>query len=201
MHPRCFSWSLALGQRFSLLTIPAAHQQFFLFLIPILSVLSGGTLIRFSDWLARKVSFLKVNPNIPPLSEIVLLICMIPGIILSGYTLVAIPKNPQPQLEIISYVYAHSNPGDEVLDGRTGAWLFRSVPWYYWVQHTQIYEDIPQKAVEALLTHLKNDADAPRIVNFDPTLSRIPDIKEYVFSHFEKVDIGDLWIKPGIIIP
>ena len=71
---------------------------------------------------------------------------MLPGILVIVYTFMTLPTTPQYQLQIIQYVQTHSKPGDEVLDGRSGAWLFRSIPWYYWVQHTQVREEVPPEA-------------------------------------------------------
>jgi hypothetical protein len=131
---------------------------------------------------------------------LVLVICLfstLPGLVISGYTLLTVKRIPQPALEVIRYVISHSKPDDTILDGRTGAWLFRPVPWYYWVQHTQVAEIIPSTAIEEFIDRLKMGDVSPRFANLDSNLERYPILVEYFHQNYLPVGIGDLWEKPS----
>jgi len=191
---------LTLGMVVSILWFPAPHQQYFIFLLPLLAIPATATLSDLRDplreWFSRKTPFFDFHSS----RVLVLIICLIstlPGLAISGYTLLTVPREPQPALEVIRYVISHSNPDETILDGRTGAWLFRPVPWYYWVQHTQVAEIITPTSIEDFMDRLERGVVSPRFANLDANLERYPDLVDYIRQNYLPLGIGDLWEKPA----
>ena len=184
---------LTVGMTISLLLFPAPHQQYFVFILPLLSLVASATL----PWIARNGSDslvawrLHVQPD--TLEKAICLVTLFPGLLISGYMQVTLPRSPQPQLEVISYVIQNTEPQDMILDGRTGAFLFRPIAWYYWIQHTQVREIIPPEVVDQLIQNLEDGTISPRLVNLDSNLQRVsPDLTEYLSSNYQAIGIGDL---------
>jgi hypothetical protein len=99
----------------------------------------------------------------------------------------------QASIKAIKYVIANSDPTDTVLDGRSGTGLYRPIAWYYWVQHTQIGEEISPVEVNSLLDLLQDGSIHPEFVCLDRFLHRYPTLVEYVEQHYQPIGVGDLW--------
>jgi len=184
---------LTVGMTISLLLFPAPHQQYFVFILPLLGLVAAAAIPRIaqkgSDWLeGRKV---RLQPD--ELKKMICLATLIPGLLIAGYMQVTLPRSSQPQLAVISYVIQNTEPQDMILDGRTGAFLFRPIAWYYWIQHTQVREIIPPEDVNRLIQNMEDGTIAPRLVNLDANLRRVsPELTDYLLANYQAVGVGDL---------
>ncbi len=184
---------LTIGMTISLLLFPAPHQQYFVFILPLLSLVAAAAISRIAEtgsiWLKTK----RIPFTPEAIQKAICLATLVPGLLISGFMQFTLPKTPQPQLAVIAYVIQNTKPKDIILDGRTGAFLFRPIPWYYWIQHTQVREIIPLEAVDRLLQNLEDGEVSPRFVNLDTDLRGLsPKLTEYLLTKYQPVGIGDL---------
>jgi hypothetical protein len=184
---------LTIGMSISLMLFQAPHQQYFVFTLPLLSLIAAAAIPRIarrgSDWLEARKRHLQPGT----FEKAICLATLIPGLLISGYMQVTLPRSSQPQLAVVSYVIQNTEPQDMILDGRTGAFLFRPIVWYYWIQHTQVREIIPPEVVDRLIQNLEDGTVSPRLVNLDSNLRRLsPELTEYLLSNYRAIGVGDL---------
>jgi hypothetical protein len=101
---------------------------------------------------------------------------------------------PAPQLNEIRYIVENTAPTDTILDGFTGAGIFRPSAYFYWALPWNIGPSLSDKVKQDLLDRLRSGEIAPALILLDSNLDRFsPKIRGFVEQRYEPTGIGDIW--------
>ena len=113
------------------------------------------------------------------------------------------PRYPalQDQLGRMRLVYALTKPGDTVMDGFTGAGVFRPHAFYYFFLHNQIRALLTGPEMDGLRRALRDGDIAPALVLFDFDLRELsPDFKTFVEENYEPTGDPLVWRRKDLAL-
>jgi hypothetical protein len=106
------------------------------------------------------------------------------------------PSNTKYQktLDGVRYVFEHTEPTDEVMDGFTGLGVFRPHAYFYLLLLTEIRAMITEEEHSRLLADLGAGRIAPKLVFFDGNLRRFSSqVASFVEQNYEPMGEGVIW--------
>lgn len=99
------------------------------------------------------------------------------------------------QLALIKHVQQVTSPSDTVLDGWTGAGLFRDPAWKYWKLHSGIRSLLTRDEIRKLESSLLDGTLQPAIVLRDEQLQQLsPVINDFLDNNYNRSGPEPAWI-------
>jgi Dolichyl-phosphate-mannose-protein mannosyltransferase len=93
------------------------------------------------------------------------------------------------QLGRLRFVFAHTGPNDNVLDGWLGTNVFRPAPHYYFFIHSELLAMLTASEKEAYLDTLTSGRDKPALIALDVELRALgPRFLEFVRDNYVRAD-------------
>lgn len=172
--------SLLLG----LLVIPIAFSQYYLPLLPLLTLFAARLVAVTSERLPAKLRWVWLLP--------VLTLLQIIPVKHVWDTREWLNDGQRTQL---AYVFANSAPADRVLDGWRGLGVFRPHAWYYWHLPNDVRGMLPPDALNAFLADLDAGRVKPKLVVADINLTELsPRLVAFVRARYTYGGY-DIWIR------
>ena len=89
----------------------------------------------------------------------------------------------------LRYVFEHTGPGDEVLDGWLGMQVFRPHPLYYFFMHRELLGALSDSDKEAYLGPLERGEVRPSLITLDDELLALgPRFSSFLRAHYATRD-------------
>jgi hypothetical protein len=168
--------------------IPTLQPQYFLMLLPLAAVLAGGALAAGSAWLAAAAG------RGPGLRSALLAAGLIAASLPSAGTMIASPQRSSgkraEQLARLRFVLTATRPDETVLDGFTGAGVFRPHAYYYFFLHDEVRALLGSTELWRLRGQLRDGEIAPALVILDRDLREL-DAQVVAFLTENYEDVGD----------
>jgi len=102
------------------------------------------------------------------------------------------------QLDGIRYVIENTEPTDTVMDGFTGAGVFRPHAYYYYKLYFGIRVMLKAEDWDDLLKGLQDGRVSPKLIIFDKDLRGLPPaITAFLTEHYRPAGKGDIWRRQG----
>ncbi len=93
------------------------------------------------------------------------------------------------QLARLRYVFEHTGPSDQVLDGWLGTQVFRPHPLYYFFMHRELLGALSQSDKDAYLVPLETGAVKPALITLDDELLALgPRFTSFLHAHYASSD-------------
>jgi Dolichyl-phosphate-mannose-protein mannosyltransferase len=182
--------------------IPVPHLQYFLMLLPITAILAAQALQEGAEALAFRLHRL-ARPAIGRASAAILGLAAVTVPPMVGTAGGLHPRYPalQDQLGRMRLVYALTRPGDTVMDGFTGAGVFRPHAYYYFFLHNQIRALLTGPEMDDLRRALRDGEIAPEVILFDLDLRRLsPDFAAFVEENYEPAGDPLVWRRKDLAL-
>jgi hypothetical protein len=151
----CTLFGLGAG----ILVVPVAHRQYYLMLLPILCLFAA-------DGLDFLLALAKARWRPGLLATALLALSILPVLGLRE----AYADRNDAQLERLRYVFAHTQPGDVVLDGWEGTGVFRPHAFRYFFLHDEALAMLPDRERDAFLDALERGRVRPALIALDDQL-------------------------------
>jgi hypothetical protein len=144
------------GLTAGILVVPAAYKQYYLPLLAIACVFAAQGLA-FLVARAREGAraWLLVAATVP------LLLWPVVDLARSWH------RRDAAQMARLSYVFAHTRPGDAVLDGWLGTGVFRPHPLYYFFIHSELLTMLSPRDIDVCLDALESGKARPALIAMD----------------------------------
>jgi hypothetical protein len=182
--------------------IPVPHLQYFLMVLPLTAILAAQALLAGAEALALRLRRV-APPAIAAASAAIagLAVVAVPPMI--GTASGLHPRYPaqQDQLGRMRLVYALTQPGDTVMDGFTGAGVFRPHAYYYFFLHNQVRALLGRAEMDDLRRALRDGEIAPALVLFDVDLRSLsPDFEAFVEENYEPAGDPLVWRRKDLAL-
>ena len=183
--------------------IPTPQAQYFLMVLPLLAVLAGRTLIGAGAAAAR---VMKRDAHVETAVGGALAIAGLLAV--TARPLVTMvnalhPARPkaQDQLARMRLVLALTAPGETVMDGFTGAGVFRPHAYDYFFLHDEIRARLGAPEIGRLRVALRDGEIAPAVVLFDDDLRALPDdIPAFLAENYEPAGDALVWKRKDLAL-
>ena len=143
-----------------LLVVPAAYRQYYLMPLPIACLFAAkGLAFLVNLAQARVRAQLLVYATLP------LLIWPVVDLTRSILT-----RQDDKQRAMLRYVFEHTGPADQVLDGWLGTQVFRPHPLYYFFMHSELLAMLSEQDKDAYLGALESGRVRPSLITLDEEL-------------------------------
>jgi hypothetical protein len=174
--------------------LPSPYLQYYLMLLPLAAVLAARTLVDGVAALARAAGPARLPPRRQAwLTAIALLAAGLTAALALVPSLHPPPVKRAEQLRRIRFVLAHTTPQDTVLDGFSGAGVFRPHAYFYFFLHDEIRALLGPSEMARLRGQLRDGEIAPALVVFDEDLRQLaPEITAFLQDNYEAVEDGVL---------
>jgi hypothetical protein len=182
--------------------IPVAHLQYFLMVLPLTAILAAQALRAGAEAIALRLRRL-APPAIAQASAALLGLAVVTVPPMIGTASGLHPRYPalQDQLGRMRLVYALTEPSDTVMDGFTGAGVFRPHAYYYFFLHNQIRALLSGPEMDGLRRALRDGEIAPAVVLFDFDLRELsPDFKQFVVANYEPTGDPLVWRRKDLAL-
>lgn len=176
--------------------IPVPQLQYFLMVLPLGAILAGQTLVDAAE--ALMVRRRRLAPPSPAARAAVTMLGLA---IVAALPLAALAKSLQPaypkmqdQLARMRLVLALTRPSDTVMDGFTGAGVFRPHAYYYFFLHDEIRALLGGPELDGLRRALRDGEIAPALVLFDLDVQHLSrEVKSFVEENYEPAGDPLVW--------
>jgi 4-amino-4-deoxy-L-arabinose transferase-like glycosyltransferase len=93
------------------------------------------------------------------------------------------------QMARLRYVFEHTGPADQVLDGWLGTQVFRPHPLYYFFMHRELLGSLSQREKDAYLAPLESGKVRPALITLDDELLALgPRFSTFLRAHYATTD-------------
>ena len=169
--------------------VPAPLEQYFLPLAPPLAWLAADALAALVRWRGsgRSAEWLLVG---------VLALLLLQPLLGLARGL----RNPgdwaRTTIAQVRWVLDNTKADDSVLDGFSGAGVFRPHAWFYFYPNEDIAPLIRDEEVAALIRDLRDGEISPRLAVLDRDLRRLDaELLEFLEANYEPTGVGDIWAR------
>ncbi|HEX6736928.1 MAG TPA: hypothetical protein VF310_01515, partial [Vicinamibacteria bacterium] len=171
--------------------IPTLQAQYFLMLLPLAAVLAGGALAAAAGFLARRLSSAEREPERRGLLLAAgLLAACLPAAGTLALGVRPADQKMAEQLARLRFVLANTTPEQTVLDGFTGAGVFRPHAYYYFFLHDEVRPLLGLEELRRLRGQLRDGEIAPALVILDRDLKELDgEVVQFLADNYE--DVGD----------
>ena len=151
--------STLTGLIVGVLVVPGAHRQYYLILLPIISLFAAEGLFVLVDCAQSGIrSWLLVFALI--------LLSVLPALDLRD----AFASRNDSQLARLHYVFESTKPTDLVMDGIEGTGVFRPHALYHYFLHAELLDMLSRQQVDAYMVALESGKISPKLIALDENL-------------------------------
>jgi hypothetical protein len=184
----------ALSGALGLVMLPVAWEQYYLIVLPAVSILAGDLIQRSGSWLVRFVP--------APASTAIVIAVVTVGSLLPGRETFMNQRlrTSEAKDKAIALILDNTAPSETVLDGYSGIGVFRPHAFRYFFLHAEMRLMLDESTVKELEEGLLNDSIKPRFASADAHLRSVsPRVRDYLERHFATVEQGPVAIRlfPG----
>jgi hypothetical protein len=158
--------------------VPAAYRQYYLMPLAIACVFAAKGLA----WLVTLAQE-RVRAR--------LLVCAIVPLLIWPVVDLArsFSRRDDKQMDRLRYVFEHTGPADQVLDGWLGTQLFRPHPLYYFFMHRELLAMLSAQEIDAFMEALESGRVQPALITLDDELMALgPRFMRFVQTHYVSSD-------------
>lgn len=181
----------ALGLIVGAFVIPTPQPQYFAMLLPLVAILAAAAIVGGSEAAAR----LRRSPVAGTIAAVLGLAAAAarPLAILTREMRPARAK-VEDQLGRLRFVLATTSPADTVMDGFTGAGVFRPHAYYYFFLHEEIRALLGAPEIARLRGELRDGEIAPALVLYDDDLRALPaEITSFIEENYAPTQDPVVW--------
>ncbi|HUG55376.1 MAG TPA: hypothetical protein VMR21_17340 [Vicinamibacteria bacterium] len=186
-----------LGLAGGAFVIPVAMLQYFVMALPLAALLAASALVGGVEGAARLAG--RGRPGAGPalggpLLALALAAATVPPLLDLARRLDPARPRLLEQLARIRFVLAHTTPDDTVMDGFTGAGVFRPHAWFYFFLHEEIRALLGAPEIGRLRVALREGEIAPALLLFDDDLRQMhPEITSFLRENYEPTPDPVVW--------
>jgi hypothetical protein len=184
-----------LGLLAGAFAIPTPQLQYFVLLLPVVAMLAGRALADLADAGGRALS----GAAGPAVRAAVALFGLAAAAVRPAFFFAADLDRARPKLEEqlgrIRLVLATTSARDTVLDGFTGAGVFRPHAWHYFFLHDEIRALLGPAERSRLLGDLRDGRIAPAVVLLDDDLRALsPEVTAFLEAGYAPAGDPVVWV-------
>jgi hypothetical protein len=183
--------------------IPVPQLQYFLMVLPLVAILAGQTLVEAAESLVRRPR----RPTFPhafaraAATMLGLAIVAAPPLADLAKSLHPAYPKVQDQLARLRLVLALTTPSETVMDGFTGAGVFRRHAYYYFFLHDEVRALLGGPEMDDLRRALRDGLIAPAVVLFDFDLQDLSrEVKSFVEENYEPAGDPLVWRRKDLAL-
>jgi hypothetical protein len=181
--------------------IPVPQLHYFLMLLPLGAILAARALAEAAEALARRSGDAARAAMVPAVAILGLAVAAVPPLTAGFRSLDPAHPKVQDQLARLRLVLALTTPGETVMDGFTGAGVFRPHAYYYFFLHDEIRAMLEGPELDRLRRALRDGEIAPAVVLFDFDVQDLsPEVKLFVEENYEPAGDPLVWRRKGLAL-
>jgi 4-amino-4-deoxy-L-arabinose transferase-like glycosyltransferase len=184
--------------------IPIPLLQYFVMLLPLAAVLAGSAFVCGMGAVTRTVA--RANPRLAaavtaPLLALGLIALVAPPSLSLARGLDPARPRLQDQLGRIRFVLGQTTAEETVMDGFTGAGVFRPHAWFYFFLHDEIRALLGAPQIGRLRAQLREGEIAPALVVFDDELQQMHrEITSFLRDNYEPTGDPLVWRRKDLAL-
>jgi hypothetical protein len=169
--------------------IPTPRMQYYVMLLPLFATMAAAFLADVAEAAGRAAARVTA-PRPGVVAPVLLSLALLATVAGSVEAMVRRlhPANPvlENQLAEIRYVLGHTSPEETVLDGFTGAGVFRPHAWFYFFVHAEIRAILGAAEIGELQAQLRDGEMAPALVLLDDELWEVDErVVSFLRANYE----------------
>ena len=183
-----------LGLLAGAFAIPVPQLHYFLMVLPLAAILAARALAGAAEAAARRGRDPARAATLAAVAILGLALAAVPPLAAGFKSLDPARPKVQDQLARMRLVLALTTPGETVMDGFTGAGVFRPHAYYYFFLHDEIRALLEGPEKDGLRRALRDGEIAPALVLFDFDVQDLsPEVKLFVEENYEPAGDPLVW--------